>query len=198
MHGDARPGSGAAGPAETVAVLGAGGTMGFAMARNLRRAGLGVQAWDRTSEKAQPLAADGAVVADTPAAAAGGASLLLTMLSDGEAVIAAMTGKTGALSRAADSVPWLQMSTIGEAATERCIELAQKHALTFIDAPVLGTRQPAEEGKLVVMASGPQEETVRQRCSLIFDVVGQKTMWIGEAGAGTRLKLVTNAWLLAV
>ena len=74
--------------------------------------------------------------------------------------------------------------------------LAREHELRFVDAPVLGTKRPAQEGKLVVLASGPDE--LRQVVQPIFDVIGQRTMWVGEAGAGTRLKLVSNAWLLAV
>src|SRR5207302_133502 len=68
--------------------------------------------------------------------------------------------------------------------------------IALVDAPVLGTKQPAAEGKLVVMASGPEDS--RERVQPVFDAVGQRTMWIGEAGGGTRLKLVTNAWLVSV
>jgi 3-hydroxyisobutyrate dehydrogenase len=183
---------------ETIAVLGAGGAMGSPMARNLLRADMGVRAWDRTRAKAEALADQGAVVADTPAEAAAGASMILTMLADTEAVLSAMEGEHGALESISGSVLWVQMSTIGEAGTERCAELAAAHGVVLVDAPVLGTRQPAEEGKLVVMASGPDDENVRERLTPLFNAVGQKTMWLGEAGAGTRLKLVTNAWLLTV
>jgi 3-hydroxyisobutyrate dehydrogenase len=178
---------------EPVAVLGAGGTMGFAMARNLAQAGFEVHGWNRTREKAEPLADVGARVCDTPAEAADGAGVVLTMLSDSGAVIEAM--KAALPSVGEDSI-WLQMSTIGEAGTERCIQLAQQQRITFVDAPVLGTKQPAEEGKLVILASGSGE--VRDFLQPIFDAIGQKTMWIGEAGAGTRLKIVTNSWVLTV
>ena len=94
-----------------------------------------------------------------------------------------------------DSV-WLQMSTIGEIGTERCSELAAAHGLTMFDAPVLGTKQPAEQGKLVILASGPR--TGRDPAQPVFDAVGQKTMWLGEVGEGTRLKLVVNGWVLTV
>jgi 3-hydroxyisobutyrate dehydrogenase len=186
------------GGTETVAVLGAGGTMGFAIARNLLRAGLRVRAWDRTRQKAEPLAEDGAVVLDTPAEAAETSSLVLTMLSDAAAVLSAMSGEHGAISTIDRSALWVQMSTIGEAGTARCAELAGEQGIVLVDAPVLGTRQPAEEGKLVVMASGPGDEEVRERCGRVFDPIAQKTMWVGEAGAGSRLKLVTNAWLVTV
>jgi 3-hydroxyisobutyrate dehydrogenase len=88
------------------------------------------------------------------------------------------------------------MSTIGEAATKRCAELANRAGVGFVDAPVLGTRQPAEEGKLVILESGPEE--ARPRLVPVFDAIGQRTIRAGEAGAGSRLKLVANCWVLAV
>jgi 3-hydroxyisobutyrate dehydrogenase len=182
---------------QTVAVLGAGGTMGLAMARNLARARFGVRAWDRSRAKAEPLGEDGAEVFDSPAQAAETASVVLTILVDTDAVIGSMQGEGGALAASlADDPIWLQMSTIGERGTERCQELAREHRLEFVDAPVLGTKAPAEQGELVIMASGP--ERLRERVQPIFDVLGKRTLWVGEAGAGTRLKLATNSWLLAV
>lgn len=181
-------------PDEKIAVLGAGGTMGFAMARNLAAAGFEVRAWNRSREKAEPLAQDGAEIADSPARAAGGAGVILTMLADADAVRAgaqdAFAGEIG------PDALWLQMSTIGEQGTEDCVKLARERGVTFIDAPVLGTKEPAEQGKLVIMASGPAE--VRERLQPIFDAIGERSMWVGEAGAGTKLKLATNAWIVTV
>lgn len=170
--------------------------MGFGMARNIARAGLQLHAWNRSRERAEPLSEDGARIYDTPAEAAAAADVIVTMLTDADVVLASMQGEDGALSGARAGSVWVQMSTIGEQGTGRCIELAQEHGLGFVDAPVLGTKQPAADGKLVVLASGPGSE--RERVRAIFDAVGQRTMWIGEAGAGSRLKLVTNAWIVAV
>lgn len=181
---------------EPVAVLGAGGTMGFAIARNLARAGIELRAWNRTRKKAEPLTADGASVFDSPAEAADGAAVVLTMLTDGDAVVDSMAGERGALSTVTESTVWLQMSTIGESGTERCLELARRYGVAFVDAPVLGTKQPAEQGQLIVMASGHEE--LRNGVQPIFDVVGQRTLWVGEAGMGSRLKLVANGWLVTV
>jgi 3-hydroxyisobutyrate dehydrogenase len=186
---------------ETVAVLGAGGTMGFAMARNIARAGLKVRVWNRSRDKAEPLARDGAVVADTPAEAAQDATIVLTMLADADAVFSAMDGEDGALPVMAsqedlDHAVWLQMSTIGEEATHRCIGLANRYGVGLVDAPVLGTREPAEQGKLVILESGPEQ--ARPRVQPVFDAIGHRTIRAGEAGAGTRLKLVANSWVLAV
>jgi len=181
---------------ETVAVLGAGGTMGLPMARNLANAGLAVRAWNRTRERAESLADDGAEVLDTAAEAVSGASMVLTIVSDAGAVDGVMEGSDGALAGADQGALWLQMSTIGIEGTERCAGLADQAGLVLIDAPVVGTKKPAEEGKLTVLASGPDES--RQRCAQIFDAVGQKTFWFGEAGTGTRMKLVINSWILTL
>ena len=176
--------------------------MGLPMTRNLARAGFSVRAWNRTRDKAQALEDDDVEVFDTAAEAADGAEVLLTMLSDADAVIDAAED---ALPSVGEGTVWLQMSTIGEIGTERCAELAAAHGATLFDAPVLGTKQPAEEGKLVILASGPRgaegadgAEAAKKTVQPIFDAVGQKTMWVGELGAGTRLKLVANAWVLTV
>jgi 3-hydroxyisobutyrate dehydrogenase len=135
-------------------------------------------------------------VLDTAAEAASGASVLLTILSDAEAVTSAMEGPDGVLAGAEGGALWLQMSTIGVEGTERCATLAEQHGLTLVDAPVVGTKQPAEQGKLTVLASGPEE--AREGCEPIFDAISQKAVWLGEAGTGTRMKLVINSWLLSL
>ena len=178
-----------------IAVLGAGSTMGLPMARNLARAGFQVRAWNRTRDKAGPLVQDGVQVFDSAAQAADGADVLLTMLSDADAVIDAARH---ALSSVGKSTVWLQMSTIGEIGTERCAEIAGAYGVTLFDAPVLGTKQPAEQGKLVILASGPDDEGARAAVQPMFDALGQRTMWLGAVGEGTRLKLVANAWVLTV
>jgi 3-hydroxyisobutyrate dehydrogenase len=175
----------------TVAFLGAGSTMGLPMARNIAAAGIPVRAWNRSAEKLEPLRGDGVTVCESAAEAASGADLIVTMLAHARAVIESIEATV-----AGDDAIWVQMSTIGEGGTERCIELARERGLAFVDAPVLGTKLPAEQGKLVVLASG--DERLRDRLQPLFDAVGQKTMWVGEVGSGTRLKVVTNSWVLAV
>jgi 3-hydroxyisobutyrate dehydrogenase len=181
---------------ETVAVLGAGGIMGKPIARNLARDGFTIRAWNRTPQKAESLAEHGAALLSSPREAADGANVILTMLSDGDAVLEAMSGEGGALAGARGGATWLQMSTIGLEATDRCIALAEAHDLGFIDAPVLGTREPAQQRQLVVMASGPSE--LCSSVEPILEALGKRTLWLGEAGAGTRLKVAVNSWILAV
>ena len=181
---------------EVVAVIGAGGTMGLPMARNIAKAGIPVRAWNRSSEKAEPLTEDGAEVLDSAAEAASGASIVLTILSDADAVASAMEDDDGVLAGTEDGALWLQMSTIGIEGTERCAALADENGLTLVDAPVVGTKQPAEQGKLTVLGSGPDE--ARERCEPVFDAISQKVIWLGEAGIGTRMKLVINAWIVTL
>jgi 3-hydroxyisobutyrate dehydrogenase len=170
--------------------------MGLPMARNIAKAGIEVRAWNRSREKAEALAEDGVLVTDTAAMAASGASIVLTILSDADAVLSTMDGPDGALAGADEGAIWLQMSTIGIEGTERCAVLADENALVLVDAPVAGTKQPAEEGKLIVLASGP--DLTRDRLEPLFDAIGQKTVWLGEAGGGTRMKLVINSWLVSI
>jgi 3-hydroxyisobutyrate dehydrogenase len=179
----------------TVAVLGTG-IMGAAMARNIARAGHALRVWNRSREKAEPLAADGAHVAGTPAEAVEGADVVVTMLHDGAAALEVMRQAAPGLRAGA---AWAQATTAGLEALPELAAFAQEHGLVFFDAPVLGTRQPAEEGKLTVIAAGPVAE--RERVTPVFDAVGVRTVWAGEDGAqgsATRLKLVANSWVLAV
>jgi 3-hydroxyisobutyrate dehydrogenase len=177
----------------TVAVLGTG-TMGGPMARNIAKAGMAVRAWNRTPDKAKAI--EEAEAFPTAGEAAEGADIVVTMLADGSAVEDTMTGDDGALAGIEDGAVWLQMSTVGIAAAERLAALAEERRVAFVDAPVVGTKQPAENGELTVLASGPHE--ARERARPVFDAVGSKTVELGEAGEGTRLKLVINNWLVTL
>jgi 3-hydroxyisobutyrate dehydrogenase len=177
----------------TVAVLGTG-IMGAAMARNLLSAGMEVRAWNRSREKAGPLEEEGAEVAENPKDAARGADYILTMLADADVVEEAVRGDV--LSALAEDGVWLQMSTVGEGGNERLARLATESGVAYVDAPVLGTKQPAEQGQLIVLASGPEE--VRERSEQIFSAIGSNTVWLGEAGEGSRLKLVINNWIVGL
>jgi 3-hydroxyisobutyrate dehydrogenase len=178
----------------TIAVLGTG-IMGAGMARNLLAVNMEVRVWNRTREKAEPLADDGATVADSPAEAAEGADFVLTMLADADAVAEAVE-EGGALSALSDDGIWLQTSTVGLDGNERLAGTADEHGVAFVDAPVLGTKEPAEQGQLIVLASGPDE--VQERCRPVFDAIGSQTFWLGSAGSGSRLKLVTNNWIVGI
>jgi 3-hydroxyisobutyrate dehydrogenase len=180
----------------TVAFLGTG-IMGAPMARSCAAAGLDVGAWNRTPEKAQALADQGVTPFESPAEAVRDADAVVTMLTEGAAVEAVMAGDGGALAAMDADAVWLQMSTVGIAATERLAGLVRERGVAYVDAPVVGTRQPAEAGELLVLASGP--EVLRDRVAPVFDAVGRATRWVGkEPGPASRLKLVFNGWLVSL
>jgi 3-hydroxyisobutyrate dehydrogenase len=164
------------------------GIMGAPMARNIASAGHDVTAWNRTRDKAE--AVEGVTVADSPAEAAESADFLVTMLSDGDAV------ESAARDALREGLTWLQMSTVGLEATERLMNIAEERGVTYVDAPVLGTKEPAESGALTVLASGDSDAVARARP--IFDAVGAKVLELGDAGEGQRLKLVANTWVVAL
>ncbi|MER7394730.1 NAD(P)-dependent oxidoreductase [Streptomyces sp. NPDC000151] len=177
-----------------IAVLGTG-IIGAPVARNLSRGGFTVRAWNRTRSKAEALAADGVHVAGTPADAVEGADMVLTVLSDGPRVIEAMEAAAPGLAK---GTVWVQLSTVGEAVDELAAH-ADEAGLVFVDAPVQGTRRPAETAELVVMAAGPQ--SMRPALQPVFDAIGSRTLWVGEdgtTGAASRLKLVLNTWVVAL
>ena len=178
----------------TVAVLGTG-IMGAAMARNLLRGGLEVRVWNRDLSKTASLASAGAQVALSPAEAVAGADVVLTMLYDAAAV-------TEVIRQAAPGVRpgavWVQSTTVGVHDAPALAELAGEVGLDLVEAPVSGTREPAEDGQLLVIAAGP--EAVRERIAPVLDAIGARTVWTGQdpaAGSAARLKLVVNSWVIA-
>lgn len=173
-----------------VALLGTG-TMGVGMARSMLRAGLPVTVWNRHPERAQPLADAGATVARSVEDAVREADVVVTMLFDEPAVTHVMAQAAG---RMKPDAVWMQSSTVGLRGPAALGAFADEHALRMLDAPVLGTKQPAEEGTLVVLASGA--ESARSVAQPVFDAIGAKTVWVGpEIGAASALKLVANAWV---
>jgi 3-hydroxyisobutyrate dehydrogenase len=180
---------------KSAAVLGTG-IIGAPVARNLAAAGIETFAWNRSPDKAEPLAAHGVTVVGDPAEAVAGADAVLTVLADGDSVAEVMS-EGGALAAAAEGAVWIQLSTVGVEATDRLATLAADAGLAFIDAPVLGTKKPAEEGNLIVLASGGSESI--ERCGPVFEAIGARTVELGdEPGAGSRMKLVLNTWLLSL
>jgi 3-hydroxyisobutyrate dehydrogenase len=173
-----------------VAVLGTG-TMGGGMVRSLRREVIDVRMWSRDGAKAEALRDTGAEAFGSPAEAARGADVVLTMVFDADAAIDVVRQ-----AQPAEGTVWLQCTTVGVAGADRTVEVARELGLVLVDAPVLGTKQPAEEGTLVVLASGPED--VRERIAPVLDAIGSRTIWVGDAGAGSRLKLAANAWVFTV
>ena len=182
------------GPDEVpVAVLGTG-IMGSAMARNLAGAGLRTTVWDRSPSATAPPAEAGALVAASPAEAVRGARVVITMLPTAEVVESVIFG-AGVAEAFRQGAVWAQMGTIGVAATAQIVgRLGQLRTdVMFVDAPVSGSKAPAEAGELLILASGPRE--AEPVVGPAFSAIGRKTVWLGESGQGSRMKLVVNAYM---
>ncbi len=175
----------------TVAVLGTG-TMGAPMARALLRAGSSVRVWNRTRAKAEPLAPDGATVHATEIEAVTGAEVVLIMLFDLDSVIEVLDRCAPALG---DAVV-VQCSTVG-LGVDRFVARAAELGIRVVDAPVLGTRGPAEAGTLTVLAAG--DPALRAVVTPVLDAVGARTIWVADhPGPASALKLVANSWVASI
>jgi 3-hydroxyisobutyrate dehydrogenase len=178
---------------EPVAVLGIG-TMGHGMAASVLRAGIPTTVWNRDPRATRNLAELGAEVAPTAEEAARRATIVVTMVTDADAVIS-IARDDGVLAALAPGAILVQMSTIGVAGIERVAAMVAKERpdVILLDAPVSGSKDPAEHGQLTIFASGPDD--ARPRVTPLFDALGHRTIWAGDVGSGTRLKLVANTWL---
>lgn len=176
---------------QRVALLGTG-TMGAGMARSLQRGGHDTVVWNRTRARAEPLADDGITVADTVTEAVDGADVVVTILFDTDAVLAVTDELVAALGQ--DAV-WLQCSTVGPAGMSRITSHSKSTQL--VDAPMLGTKAPAEQGKLVALLSGPQ--MLLDAAAPALAAMTSRTVSAGaEIGAASALKLACNAWIGAI
>lgn len=176
-----------------VTVLGTG-AMGAGVAGSLLREGHQVTVWNRSTDKAAPLGERGATVAADPAAAVEHAEVVLLTLFDTDAVVDVLEQAAG---DAPTDAVWVQASTIGVDGTETVVQLGAKYGITLVEAMMLGTKAPAEQGKLTMLAAGPADQV--DRVVPVLDAIGAKTVRAGERiGDGTALKLAANAWIASI
>ena len=182
----------------SVAVLGLG-AMGHAFAANLLKADFDVTVWNRSAAKATDLVEAGARLAESPGDAVAHAQAMILMLPDFAVTRDVLLGGGGALAAMPAGATLIQMGTLGVAETDRLIAEADdaRDDIVFIDAPVSGTKAPAEQGKIAILASGDRERAGAV-VEPIFDVLGKQTHWLGQAGQGARMKIVVNAWLVSM
>jgi len=176
-----------------LAVLGLG-TMGQGMAGSALRAGIPTVVWNRDPGVARAFADRGAEVALTASDAVRGVDVAITMVTDGKAVMS-IAVDLGMLEVLPAGAVWAQMSTIGIKATDQIASMVAERRpdVSFLDAPVSGSKVPAEQGRLTIFASGP--EKTRGKVAPVFDAIGQRTVWLGPVGTGSRIKLVNNTLL---
>ncbi len=172
------------GKPRSIAFLGTG-LMGAPMARRLLHSGFAVTVWNRNREKAQDLAQDGAVVADTPTAAVAGASVVFTMLSDGKAVEDVLFGQGVAQALDAGAVVVDSSSISPDVAREHASTLAER-GIRHLDAPVSGGVVGATAGTLAIMAGG--DAALLEELADVFASLGRVTH-VGPSGCGQLAKL---------
>jgi 3-hydroxyisobutyrate dehydrogenase len=169
------------------------GLMGTAMGRRLLDEGLDVIAWDHTPEHARTIEERGGARADDPSEVVLGADVVITMLPTAPIIL-------GVVEPLLEDWPgatiWLQMSSVGAAEADQLTEVADAHGVTLVDAPVSGSTHPAEEGELTILASGP--DSARESAEPVFEALGSRVLWVGEAGMGSRLKMAANHWMIAM
>jgi 3-hydroxyisobutyrate dehydrogenase len=173
----------------SVALLGLG-TMGNGMASNLLKAGFPLTVYNRTIAKAEPFAAQGARIAKTPAEAAKGAKLILSMLSDDDASREAWTGVSGALAAAEPGAVLVESSTASPSWIAELANLAKSRGLEFLDAPVTGSRTQAEGGQLVFLVGGSEHALASITPAL--QAMSKDIIHLGPVTSGAKMKLLNN------
>ncbi|MGW3704919.1 NAD(P)-dependent oxidoreductase [Streptomyces sp. NPDC005134] len=179
--------------ASTLAVLGAG-ALGAAMAMRLGDTGHEVRLWNRTEERARSVAEHAAGVTTVRAVedAVSGASVVVTVLRDGDAVTQVMSD---AIARLDNDAVWVQASTVGPRYAGALAGLARDHGVAYLDAPVSGSTAPARQGKLVWLVAGAED--VLSRARPLLDDLGSSVLHVGTRVEGSAVKLVVNAWMAA-
>lgn len=166
------------------------GIMGKAMAVNLLRHGFGVTVWNRTLSKCQELVEQGASVGETPAAVINKCKYTIAMLSDPSAALSVVFHKDGVLEQICSGKGYVDMSTVDAETSSKISEAITKKGGYFLEAPVSGSKKPAEDGQLVILAAG--EKALYDEMVPAFDVLGKKSFFLGEVGNGAKFKLVVN------
>ncbi|MGC1107417.1 MAG: NAD(P)-dependent oxidoreductase [Candidatus Acidiferrales bacterium] len=166
------------------------GLMGAPMGANLLKAGFALTVWNRTTEKSQKLAAQGASVANSPQDLASQVDVLLTIVSDPPALEEVLWGKQGALSALKKGSVLIDSSTVSPALARRISKACADQSVDFLDAPVTGGTWGAEKGELVFMVGGKKE--VLDRVEPVLQSVGKRFFLLGPNGAGQTVKLAMN------
>jgi 3-hydroxyisobutyrate dehydrogenase-like beta-hydroxyacid dehydrogenase len=169
------------------------GIMGQPMAQNVVKGDFQLTVFNRSSEKATPLADAGATVAPTPKAVAETSDVIILMLAGPEAIDAVLEGSEGLTAGMKAGQTMVNMSTVSPAYSKQLADKLSARSVVAIDAPVSGSRKPAEEGALVILAGGPQDKV--SELEPLFSCMGKKVIYCGEAGQGSSMKMAVNLLL---
>jgi len=166
------------------------GIMGSAMAANLIRAGFEVVVWNRTSSKCAPLVALGARQGQSPRQVTASCDITFAMVADPAASSQLCFGADGVLAGIGEGRGYVDMSTVDDGTSRRIMQAVTQRGGRFLEAPVSGTKKPAEDGTLIILAAGDQ--SLYEASSAAFDIMGKRHLYFGEVGQAARMKLVVN------
>ncbi|GAB2282366.1 Putative oxidoreductase glyr1 [Dionaea muscipula] len=166
------------------------GIMGKAMAMNLLRDGIKLTVWNRTPSKCDELIAHGASLGVTPAAVVKKCKYTIAMLSDPAAALSVVFEKDGVLEQIRDGKGYIDMSTVSTDTSIKISEAITSKGGYFLEAPVSGSKKPAEDGQLIILAAGEKE--LYDEAIPVFDIMGKKALFLGKVGNGAKMKLVVN------
>lgn len=172
-----------------VALMGLG-TMGSGIAGNILAAGFPLTVWNRTRDKAEPLLARGARWADSPAAAAGGAEVVISVVANEPASRAVWLGEAGALAAMTPGSLAIECSTLTVNWVQELNALAQAHQVDFMDAPLAGSKQPAQAGTLTLFVGA--QESVLERARPVLDSFSRTILHFGPPATASTYKLINN------
>ncbi|KAF6156298.1 hypothetical protein GIB67_010107 [Kingdonia uniflora] len=166
------------------------GIMGKAMSLNLLRHGFKVTVWNRTLSKCEELVEHGASIGETPAAVVKKCKYTIAMLSNPSAALSVVFEKDGVLEQICEGKGYIDMSTVGADTSSKISEAIAEKGGQFLEAPVSGSKKPAEDGQLVILAAG--EKVLYEKAIPAFGVMGKKSFYLGQVGNGAKMKLVVN------
>lgn len=166
------------------------GIMGKAMALNLIKAGFSVTVWNRDLDKCAALVAKGAHQAISPRELAETCDITFTIVSDPEAALAICEGPNGVVAGIGNGRSYIDMSTVDDATSQTIAKAITEAGGRFLEAPVSGTKKPAEDGTLIILAAG--DESLYKDALPAFNAMGKMSPYIGEVGHGAKMKLVIN------
>jgi len=177
---------------KTVGFIGLG-TMGAPMAWNIHNAGYDLNVFNRTNSKTEPFSKENITVCESPKEVAEQADIIITMVTDDDALIEVMLGYQGVLSGLKENAVVINMSTVSRNATQEIDNAVKLEDGRFIEAPVSGTKKPAEDGTLTVLAGG--DASLIDELKPLLQTMGNSIIHCGEIGQGTDMKLTINLLL---
>ncbi|KAK4483032.1 hypothetical protein RD792_010208 [Penstemon davidsonii] len=174
---------------EEIGFLGLG-IMGKAMSMNLLRHGFKLTVWNRTLSRCDELVEHGATIGESPAAVIKKCKYTIAMLSDPAAALSVVFEEGGVLELICAGKGYIDMSTVDAETSSKISEAITSKGGNFLEAPVSGSKKPAEDGQLVILAAG--EKALYEEILPAFDVLGKKSFYLGQVGNGAKMKLVVN------